>query len=141
MTSQKQKTITSFLPLGPLGKLLSAKVNLIYLFYSMAWRCYLLHLINQNCLLKYFLGTLILMIQVSFYLFSLLELIWSSVIIMSLPSWIQKATTNLDLSKVSGPVYIPVVVLKNCEPELSYILAELFNIFLKESCSPDCLKV
>ena len=60
---------------------------------------------------------------------------------MSLQSWIQKATTNLDLSKVSGPVYIPVVVLKNCEPELSYILAELFNIFLKESCSPDCLKV
>ena len=27
-----------------------------------------------------------------------------------------------------------VVVLKNCEPELSYILAELFNICLKETC-------
>ena len=33
---------------------------------------------------------------------------------------------NYDLSKTSGPDCIPVVVLKNCEPELSYILAELF---------------
>ena len=30
---------------------------------------------------------------------------------------------------------------KNCEPELSYILAELFNKCLKESCFPDCPKV
>ena len=28
----------------------------------------------------------------------------------------------------------PVVVLKNCEPDLSYILAELFNKCQKESC-------
>ena len=34
-----------------------------------------------------------------------------------------------------------MVVLKNCEPELSYILAELFNKCLKESCFPDCWKV
>ena len=33
------------------------------------------------------------------------------------------------------------MVLKNCEPELSYILAELFNKCLKESCFPDCWKV
>ena len=48
---------------------------------------------------------------------------------------------NLDLSKASGPDCIPVVVLKNCEPELSYILAELFNKCLKESCFPDFWKV
>ena len=48
---------------------------------------------------------------------------------------------NLDLSKASGPGCIPVVVLKNCEPEFSYILAELFNKYLKESCFPDCWKV
>ena len=34
-----------------------------------------------------------------------------------------------------------MVVLKNCEPELSYILAELFNKYLKESYYPDCWKV
>ena len=34
-----------------------------------------------------------------------------------------------------------MVVLKNCEPEISYILAELFNICLNESCFPDCWKV
>ena len=49
--------------------------------------------------------------------------------------------TNLYLSKASGLDCIPVVVLKNCEPELSYILAELFNMCLKESCFPDCWKV
>ena len=34
-----------------------------------------------------------------------------------------------------------MVVLKTCEPVLSYILAELFNKCLKESCFPDCWKV
>ena len=48
---------------------------------------------------------------------------------------------NLDLSKASGPDCIPVMVLKNCGPELSYILAELFNKCLKESCFPDCWNV
>ena len=52
-----------------------------------------------------------------------------------------KVITNLDLSKVSGPDCIPFVVIKNCEPELSYILTELFNRCLKEYCFPDCWKV
>ena len=51
---------------------------------------------------------------------------------------------NYDLG-VSLPVFpsktIPVVVLKNCDPELSYILPELFNKCLKESGFPDCWKV
>ena len=34
-----------------------------------------------------------------------------------------------------------MVVLKNCEPELLYILAELFNRCLKESCFPNYWKV
>ena len=36
---------------------------------------------------------------------------------------------------------LPLVVLKNYGPELSYILVELFNMCLKESCFPDCWKV
>ena len=43
---------------------------------------------------------------------------------------VKKVITNLDSSKASGPDCIAVVVLKNCEPELSYILAELFNMCL-----------
>ena len=54
---------------------------------------------------------------------------------------VKKVITNLDSSKASGPDCIPVVVLKNREPELSYILAKLFNNCLKESCFPDCWKV
>ena len=54
---------------------------------------------------------------------------------------VKKVITNLDSSKMSGPHCIPVVVLKNCEPELSYILAELFNMRLKESSFPDFWKV
>ena len=54
---------------------------------------------------------------------------------------VKKVITNLDLSKVSGCGYIPVVVLKNCEPELSYILAKLFNECWKGSCFRSCLKV
>ena len=51
---------------------------------------------------------------------------------------VKKIIANLDSSKVSGLDFIPVVILKNCEPELSYILAELFNMCPKESCFPDC---
>ena len=47
---------------------------------------------------------------------------------------VKKVIMNLDLSKASSPDCIPVVVLKNCEPELSYILAELFNKCLKDCC-------
>ena len=36
------------------------------------------------------------------------------------PKMVKKVIMNLDLSKASGPGCIPVVVLKNCEPELSY---------------------
>ena len=45
---------------------------------------------------------------------------------------VKKVIMNLDLSKASGPgCILVVVVLRNCEPELSCILAELFNKCLK----------
>ena len=37
------------------------------------------------------------------------------------PKMVKKVIMNLDLSKASGPDYIPVMILKNCELELSYI--------------------
>ena len=57
------------------------------------------------------------------------------------PKMVKKVIMNLDSSKASGPDCIPVVVLKNCEPELSYIPAKLFNKCLKESCFLYCWKV
>ena len=48
---------------------------------------------------------------------------------------------NLNSSEMSGPDSIPVVVLINSEPELSYILAEIFNTCLKESCLQDRVKL
>ena len=51
---------------------------------------------------------------------------------------VKKVITNLDSSKASGPGCIPVVVVKNCETEVSYMLVELYNKFLKEFCFPDC---
>ena len=50
------------------------------------------------------------------------------------PKMVKKITANFDLWKASGPDCIPVVVLENCEPELSYILAELFNKCLNNFC-------
>ena len=43
------------------------------------------------------------------------------------PKMVKKVIMNLYLSKASGPDCILVVVLKSCKPELSYILAQLFN--------------
>ena len=54
------------------------------------------------------------------------------------PNMVKKVIMNLDSSKASGADCIPVVVLKNCEPELSYLPAELFKKCLKKSCFPDC---
>ena len=50
---------------------------------------------------------------------------------------VNKVIIDLDFTKASGPDCIPVMVLKNCEPELSYVLDRC----LKESCFPDCRKV
>ena len=120
----------------------STKINVLYLLYSTAWRCCLLHPIKQNYLLKTFLRTLILTIQVSISLH-----IFSSRTNLKLhnisvtPKMVKKVITNLDSSKTSGLDCIPVEVLKNWVPELSYILADLFNMCLKESYFPDCWKV
>ena len=48
------------------------------------------------------------------------------------PKLVKKVIMNLGSSNASGPDCIPLVVLKNCDPELSE---------LKESCFPDCWKV
>ena len=78
LIKQKSPFLPRNLALVTFGELLIVfltKVNLLYLLFSMAWRCCLLHLIKENCLLKTFLRIQIWMTHVSLQLFSLLELI------------------------------------------------------------------
>ena len=97
----------------------------------MGLRCCLLHLIKQNCLLKTFLRALDDS-GISLHVFP--SRTHLKLHISVTPKMIKKVIMNLDFSKTSGLDCIPVVVLKNYEPELSYILAELFNKCFKESC-------
>ena len=57
------------------------------------------------------------------------------------PKMVKKIIMNIELPKAPGPDSIPMVVLKNYEPDLSYILAEIFNKCLEGSCFPDYWKV
>ena len=47
------------------------------------------------------------------------------------PKMVKEVMENLALSRASGTDGIPVVVLKNCEDELSYVLTEFLNKCLK----------
>ena len=87
-----------------------------------------MHLIKQNCLLKTFLRTLILMtLVISLSVFpSRTNLKLHNISVTS--KMVKKVIINLDLSEASGPDCIPVVVLKDCEPELSFIPAELLSV-------------
>ena len=67
------------------------------------------------------------MIQVSLYLFSPFRTNLKLHDISVTPKVVKKVIMNLNLSKASGPDCIPAVVLKNSEPEHSFILAELFS--------------
>ena len=57
------------------------------------------------------------------------------------PKIVKMVVKSFDWSLATGPICIQVLVLKNCEPKLSYILAELFSVCLEESCFPDYWKV
>ena len=129
---------------GTFGELLilfsGKKVNLLKLLYPKAQRCCLLHLIKQNFLLKTFLKTHLDDSGISLPVFLSRTNMKLHNISVTL-KMVKKVITNLDSSKASGLDRIPVVVLSNCEPEISCILAELSNMCLKESCFPDCWKV
>ena len=134
LLKQKSPSLPRNLALGTFGELLivfSTKVNLLYLLYSTDHRSCLLHLKNfskNSSLDDSGISLPIFPSRTNLKLHN----------ISITPKMVKKALTNLDSSKASGPDYIPVVVLKNCEPELSYILTELFDNCLKESCFPDC---
>ena len=139
LLKQKSLSLPRNLDLWTFGKLLSVlnkgKSTIPLLFQG----CCFLLLVKQNYLLKTFLRTLILMTRVSLYLSSLLSLKLKLHNVSVAPKMVKKVITNLNSSKASGPDCIPVVIPKNCEHELSYVLAEIFNMCLKKSCFPGLL--
>ena len=144
----KSPSLPRNLALKTFGKLpivFSIKINLLYLLYSMAQRCCLLHLIKQNCLLKTFLWTLILMPQVSLFSVFLSRTNLKLHDISVTPKIVKTFTTNLNFSKVSGHDCIPMVVLKNCDSEVSYILLQqvpegaLFSRLVEEFIGGPCI--
>ena len=137
LAKQKNLSLSRNLALWTFGEL----VNLLYLFYSGARSCCLLHLIKQNCLLKACLRTLILVTQIcplSFFL-SRTNLKLHNIFVT--PKQDKKVITSLYLSQVPNLDCIPVVDLENCELLLSYIQAELINMCLKETCFLDFWKI
>ena len=120
----------------------SAKVNLLCLLCATARRCCLLHLIKQNCLNSKFFSksSNIDDSGISLPVFpSRTNLKLHNISVT--PKMVKEVIMNLDSSKASDPDCIPLVVLRNCEPELSDIPVELFNKCLKESCFPDCWRL
>ena len=139
--TKTEEFITSHITIGELLIVFSIKVNLLYFLYLMDRMCCLLHLIKQNNLLKIFSKNSKLDASgISLPIFPSRTNLKLHNISITLKI-VKKIITNLDSSKVSGPDCIPVVILKNCGPDLSHILAELFNMCLKVSCFPDCWKV
>ena len=127
LIKQKSPSLPRNLTLGTFGELpivFLTKINLLYLLFN---GCHL-HMIRNSNLDDSGISLSVFPSRTNLKLHN----------ISVTPKMVKKVIMNLDLSKASGPDCIPVVVLKNCEPELSYILAELFNKCIKESCFPDC---
>ena len=141
LIKQKNLSLPRNLALRTFGELLivfSAKVNLIYLLYPTARRCcpdkgklFAKNFSKNSDLDDSGISLPVFSSRTNVKLHN----------ISTTPKMVKKIIPNLDSSKASSPDCIPVVVLKNCEPELSYILAEFLYMCLKKSCFPDCWKV
>ena len=143
VTSQKLGSLVTF---GKSLIVISTKVNLPYL-YLVVLACYLPHLVRLRCLLKSFLRTPILMIQV--FLFGSFPS-RTNLKLDNIPvtlKLVKRVIADFDFSKVCGQDCISVVVWKNWEPELSYVIAKIFNVsegllysrFLKSLMCSSCI--
>ena len=87
---------------GELLKVFSTKVYLYLLYYIMALRCYLLHLIKQNCLLQSFPNTLQVKLQI---------LLQFNDIGISLPDFFFR--TNLKIDNIMATLTLVKKVMTN----------------------------
>ena len=128
--TQKSPSLPRNVALRTFGKLpiaFSKNLNLLYLLCSVALKCCLLHLIKQNCQLKNFSKN-------SNLEGSGISLpVFASRTNLKLSKIVKKVIMKFYSSKVSHLDFIPVVVLKNCGPELSHTLAEFIIKCLKKS--------
>ena len=91
----------------------SVKVNLLHLLYSTVQRCCLLHcLLHKN----FFENSNLDDSDISLPDFPSGTNLKPHLSVT--PNMVKKVITNLDSLKASGPDCVPMVVLKNCEPEL-----------------------
>ena len=105
------------------------KINLLYLLYLTAWRCCLLHLIKQNCLLKTSKNSEFDDSGIVLPVFPSRTNNMKLHNISATPKMVENVVTNFDSSKTSSPDCFLVLVLKCYEPELSYMLVEVSIIF------------
>ena len=101
LIKQKSPSLPRRLTLGTFGELLilfSTKVNLLQLFYSMAWKWYILHLIKQNCFQKVFIRTQILKTPISLSPFPYRTNLKLHISVT--PKMVKEVIMNIDSSKV-----------------------------------------
>ena len=97
---------------GELPVVFSRKLNLLYFLYSAIQKCFPVHLIKQNYLIKTLLRTLILMTGIFLTVFpSRTNLKLHN--ISAIPKVVKKVVTNLYSSRVFGLDCMAVVALKN----------------------------
>ena len=124
LIKQKSPSLSKNLALGNFGELLivfSTEVNLLYLLYSTAQRCSSASdkakLFAKNFSKNSDLDDSGISLPV---FLSRTNLKFHNISVT--PKIVNKVIANLDSPKASGPDCIPVMVLKNCEPEISYVL-------------------
>ena len=137
ITLEKLGTLLE-LRLANLLILFSRKGNLIDLPHLEGFRCCLLRLKRQRFLLKSFLKFIILMIKVFLPAFPS----WTKLKLHNNTLTLKLVVINFDYSGISDFFSrVPVVVVKDCGPKLSYVLGEYFNLCLNDSWFPDFCKV
>ena len=97
------------------------RVNLLFPFYAVVLRFCCHHLVRQSCLLRSVMKTVVLKVHVPPCLPPFQKLNPTTKLVI-------KVVIDYNYSEVCGSDFFPLVVLRNCQSEFIYTLANLFNI-------------